>query len=1075
MENQTLSHSELSNLIDDDCLLLTANSRQRRFLLKRFSESSHAIKENSTPLSPDRLLSFNQWLSDAWQQLHNKAYAKAARLLINPQQNLTLWQQVIDQSEESEKLICPELLAKQASSAWQLLEEWEIPVETLGEYTHPESQILKQWGLAFNQRCEVLSLISDAQQCEIIKQAFLDGVLQQHQKIIMFGFDDLSPLRIGLCKALSQECTFVQLQHIEQNNSYTLACDDAEDEIRRCAQFVRNKLEHAQREELAPPRIGIIDPKLGQRRDLIERIFCEELEPQFIHSKTARYTLPFNFSAGFPLANCPIIESALSLLSLNQPQLDVERLCQLLHSPFWHFNAELNNSTLVAERCQLEYQLRYLQQSRIRSSQFRQCADKVVRKLSQQIEIFDWQSLEQADNALLQSNVLSQSDAQLANGSHLESNSHQENKQNQKGERLFIAERLENFFQAQQRRPDRNSAKQWSQIFYQQLEGLNWPGNRRLDSNEYQQVMQFQSLLESLLSLDHLDQLYTASELLSQLQQLASSHHFQAKTPDSPVQVLGILEGAGQAFDYCWVLGMEQKQWPPSPQANPLLPIELQRQHNMPHASAERELFFANQLTQSYRLCAPHVIFSYPSREGEEQLQCSPLIVDSVAVTSSDANSTSFNENTELHDVQLQDEKLQDVQPEGVQLEVQKESLSVSHFCEQSFQRRQFQWVDNRQGPTLSNTEKKLGGSGVLKQQALCPFNAFAQYRLGAKPWPELQIGISAIERGNILHLALETFWAQYRTQAALLALNDSELADSIKQHINDAIEQSLLRRRDLGPRFRQLEAERLLPIITAFISIDKERPDFVVDGIETSRELKLGPLRLQLRLDRLDKLIDASTVEENKTVESNKDVEIHHSDEHHYVVVDYKTGQCDIKSWLGSRPDEPQLPLYSLSDERICAITFAQLNAKAVKYIGISDKALALPGVDAVENENVFKKIKSLDSRVFRKTETSKTETSNTEASRTKTSCTEANSTESISTESISWEDLRQQWHSDLLTLAIDYSQGQAQLDFKDPLAKRYSEDLIGVQRLKEFDSKRRYWNEHPAQLQQTQFDLSL
>ncbi|GAA6152659.1 PD-(D/E)XK nuclease family protein [Pseudoteredinibacter isoporae] len=958
MENRALSIDELSLLMDEQCLVLTANSRQRRFLLKH---SSQTHNEGLSSISSERLLSFQQWLNDVWQQLQNNAYAPSAQLLISPQQNLVLWQDIIDSAEESADLICPDLLAKQASSAWQLLSEWEVDPNTLAEYNHKESDILSQWGLKFDQTCQQLSLIGSAEQCQIVSQAFAEGILTRERKLIMVGFDDLSPLRDKLSHDIADEVLFVQLKHLEHNRVYTLPCDDANDEIRRCAEFVRQELSQAVATESPMPRIGIIDPKLGQRRDKIERVFSEVLEPQYLYSKTPRYTLPFNFSAGFPLANCPLIDAALALLSLNLKQLDVERLCQLIYSPFWHQNAEQENDYIVAESQQLEFHLRQLQQEQIRPAQLRQCAEKVAQRL--------------ADHPRRESSYIS------------------------------ISERLQGIFYGQERRPDRNSAKQWSQIFYQQLEELNWPGSRRLDSNEYQQVMQFQNLLEELLSLDHLNRLYSAGELLNQLQQLASSHHFQAKTPDSPVQILGILEGSGQAFDYCWVMGMEQKQWPPSPQANPLLPIELQRRLNMPHASVERELYFASQLVDAYRLCADTVIFSYPSREGEEQLQCSPLIqqLKSQLITSVDA-----------------------LLPDNAAHELEQ-------FRHDSFERRHFHWVDNRQGPKLSSDEKKLGGSGVLKQQALCPFNAFAQYRLGAKPWPEVQIGISPIERGNILHLALETFWEAIKSQEALLVLDDQALNQIIKDHISDAIESELLHRRDLGPRFRALEAERLHSLFTAFIEQDKQRPPFRIAGLESSRELKLGPLKLQLRLDRIDTLLSDTGPSEPSE-----------GDNESYLVIDYKTGQCDVKSWLGDRPEEPQLPLYSLSDPAISAISFAQLNAKGVKYIGISRAHSPASGISNSQDPVLQKKLRNSDSRL-------------------------------AAAEDIPWSQLRQQWHTDLLQLAIRYSEGQAQLDFKDPLAKRYSEDLEGLQRLKEFDAKRRYWNDTPAALQQAEFDLSL
>ena len=52
------------------------------------------------------------------------------------------------------------------------------------------------------------------------------------------------------------------------------------------------------------------------------------------------------------------------------------------------------------------------------------------------------------------------------------------------------------------------------------------------------------------------------------------------------------------------------------------------------------------------------------------------------------------------------------------------------------------------------------GGSGVLTSQSQCPFKAFATARLGAKDWEPAEVGLSAIQRGQILHAVLHSIWA---------------------------------------------------------------------------------------------------------------------------------------------------------------------------------------------------------------------------------------------------------------------------------------------------------------------------
>jgi ATP-dependent helicase/nuclease subunit B len=90
-----------------------------------------------------------------------------------------------------------------------------------------------------------------------------------------------------------------------------------------------------------------------------------------------------------------------------------------------------------------------------------------------------------------------------------------------------------------------------------------------------------------------------------------------------------------------------------------------------------------------------------------------------------------------------------------------------------------------------------------------------------------------------------------------------------------------------------------------------------------------LGKLTFTVRIDRIDQLGDG-----------NK------------LIIDYKTGAyLNANSWLGDRPDEPQLPLYAqLDDVSTAGIAFAQIAAGKHGYIGISQYDLCINGIKAAE-----------------------------------------------------------------------------------------------------------------------------
>ena len=62
-------------------------------------------------------------------------------------------------------------------------------------------------------------------------------------------------------------------------------------------------------------------------------------------------------------------------------------------------------------------------------------------------------------------------------------------------------------------------------------------------------------------------------------------------------------------------------------------------------------------------------------------------------------------------------------------------------------------------------------GSRVIVAQSECPFQALASVRWDAGPWPPPLTGLSAAERGTLVHEALAAFWRDVRTQARLLEL----------------------------------------------------------------------------------------------------------------------------------------------------------------------------------------------------------------------------------------------------------------------------------------------------------------
>jgi ATP-dependent helicase/nuclease subunit B len=71
-------------------------------------------------------------------------------------------------------------------------------------------------------------------------------------------------------------------------------------------------------------------------------------------------------------------------------------------------------------------------------------------------------------------------------------------------------------------------------------------------------------------------------------------------------------------------------------------------------------------------------------------------------------------------------------------------------------------------------------------------------------------------------------------------------------------------------------------------------------------------------------------------------------------VVIDYKTGTVSPSQWFGERPEEPQLPLYSLvegEDTEVSAVLYGQLKAADMKFSGVVAEEGLIPNLPPARN----------------------------------------------------------------------------------------------------------------------------
>jgi probable DNA repair protein len=439
---------------------------------------------------------------------------------------------------------------------------------------------------------------------------------------------------------------------------------------------------------------------------------------------------------------------------------------------------------------------------------------------------------------------------------------------------------------------------QWAGVFRQCLSAAGWPGDRELSSHEFQARRAFGEVLDGFGALDPLLGPLAFAEAVRRLSQLCRQRIFQPETRGQPsIQVLGVLESAGLDFDALWVMGMNDDLWPPPPRPNPLLPAELLRAVGATHASAEVELDFARRVHARVLSAAPAVTFSYALAAGNRVLRPSPLIAGLPPLTA---------------------------EPENLLTPAKTLAEEAGAACE---------YLADSLAPPVAEGEKVPGGSWILRAQAICPAWAYFQFRLGGEAMDEAVEGLDPAARGTLVHEALEAFWSEVRSSAALAALGDAARRQTIANAVAKALANFELERRvTLAARFRELEAARLEKLLEVWLAVEGKRGlEFEVVACEQPAEVEIEEIKVRMVVDRIDRLADGRQ-----------------------VIIDYKTGAAiDTKNWAAQRITEPQLPIYAaLVNDEVAAVVFAKVLLDKPAFAGVADEKDILPGVQGVGDE---------------------------------------------------------------------------------------------------------------------------
>lgn len=393
----------------------------------------------------------------------------------------------------------------------------------------------------------------------------------------------------------------------------------------------------------------------------------------------------------------------------------------------------------------------------------------------------------------------------------------------------------------------------WVERFDKELLAVGWPNREAGDPVVDQCRQGFSQVMDTLRALDRQLGRISRTQALRWLQHVLQNKRFELRRDQAPMlQLLNFDEASGQHFDGLWIMGLTDAALPAAVEPSPFLPRDSLLRAAVPRADHRDALLRDQRLLSSLMTSARQVVLSSAGQSEEGVPQSACTLID-------------------WHYPQY---------PLAVDEEAFELSIGVTLPDE-----------DPVRPVSAAERQGLRGGTGIFKAFAASPFFAFLKYRLRLEALPVPVEGLDARVQGQWIHRALDHFWAEVKTSAALAALTDTQAEALLEAAVGRAMSDAVAH----GDELQRIEKRRILTLLNEWLAFERSRNEpFVVEAREVGGKVDAFGLPLRIQIDRIDRIGD------------------------HRVVLDYKTGSVTASALNAENLLEPQLPLYALLGEAV-------------------------------------------------------------------------------------------------------------------------------------------------------------
>ncbi len=532
--------------------VICSNTRLAQQLMLRYAQHQSAV--GRVVFETPTVLVLGSWLeliSEFGVGQHLPPAATAA-------QSRALWRSICQESKAELPLLRDAEAAASAARAYTLVRDYRLQLPIAD--ASADSERFCQWAVAYQEACHRAGLLDPADRRAALIQCINAGQGQLPAAIVFAGFDVLPPSTLALVDALRSRGIVIYTRQPPQIDASrtVISAPNAESEIRQAAEWALNIIAQD-----PGASVGIVVPNLTERRAQVVRIMDEMASPEALRSAAPATVRAYNVSLGAPLADYPLVSTALMLLRLCAGEISDAECTALLCSPY--------HGATEADRFA------------------RSAADAAIRRAGYTVVRL----------------------ADISRAGRLGASA-----QAPFDQAALLLQQL----------PRKALPSEWVEVMLRVLEAFGWPGYRSLSSDAFQAQQAFTEGIRQLVELDGIlgpINLQAAARLADDI---CSKTPWQPKVGGAPIQVLGALESAGQEFDALWVAGLDDEHWPMPGSPSALLPFSLQRSNQLPFADPVAELRIATEMLDRWSVSAPEVVFSYPNSDSDRELAPSPML-----------------------------------------------------------------------------------------------------------------------------------------------------------------------------------------------------------------------------------------------------------------------------------------------------------------------------------------------------------------------------------------------------------------------------------------------------------------